>query len=367
MSNQSASNKYWIWSRRRILFIIIALALSTLMFAYPFWRISGWLNLPLWLAIAITLTGFSSQIVARFILRNKTDAIAYFVRRSADLLLGIGPFLLIATLLTELLIGLFDIPTLAAAYTIITLCLFAGLYGVLKARTPEIVKVALNSAKLKTPIRFVQISDVHIGSRSERFLERVMQQVVNQQPEFLCITGDFIDQPDISVTQLESLSWFKGPIYFCIGNHERYEDLDEIVTRLESLNVQVLRNKSVSKNGLQFIGIDDMEHISQVATQLPNFDIQHNHFVILLYHRPHGLEAAAEHGIDLMLSGHTHNGQIIPFNFAVKKIYRRVKGLHEYGKTLLYVNEGTGTWGPAMRLGTRSEITLFEVNPTSIH
>ena len=365
MSSHSHS-KRTVWTRRRILFITVVLVISALMFAYPVWHISQWLKLPNWLSILFTLGTFSSQIISRIVLRNRTDSIAYFLRRGADLLLGIGPLLLITTLLADILISWFNAPAFILARLIMAVCTLAGFYGVLKARNPEVVNVALNSPKLKSPIRFAQISDVHIGSRSKLFLERVMQQVVNQQPEFLCITGDFIDQPNISADQLKSLNSYNGPIYFCIGNHERYEDLDAIVRRLESLNVQVLRNKSVSKNGIQFIGIDDMEHISQVATQLPNFDIQHNHYVILLYHRPHGLEAAAEHGVDLMLSGHTHNGQIIPFNFAVKKIFTRAKGLHEYDKALLYVNEGTGTWGPAMRLGTRSEITLFEISPASI-
>ena len=333
------------------------------MFAYPFWHISQWLELPNWLAILVTAGGFSSQILARVVLRNKTNALAYFLRRSADFLLGVGPILLICTMVADILISWFDAPAFILAWLIIAICTIAGFYGAVKARNPEIVNVSLNSNKLDSPIRFAQISDVHIGSRSERFLERVMQQIVHQQPDFLCITGDFIDQPDISAEQLKSLTSYDGPIYFSIGNHERYEDLDQIINRLESLNVQVLRNESIQINGLQVIGIDDKEHVTQVAEQLPSIDVQHSHYVILLYHRPHGLEDAAEHGIDLMLSGHTHNGQIVPFNYAVQKIFKRVKGLHEYDQTQLYVNEGTGTWGPTIRLGTRGEITLFEVSP----
>lgn len=333
------------------------------MFAYPFWQISQWLNLPKWLGILITASGFSSQIIARIVLRNRTDSLAYFLRRSADFLLGIGPILLLCTIVADILISWFNAPAYILACSIISICLFAGIYGVIKARNPKVINVTLNSHKLNKPIRFAQISDVHIGSRSEHFLQRVMQKVIDQQPDFLCITGDFIDQPNISTDQLRHLTSYDGPIYFCIGNHERYEDLDQIISRLESLDVQVLRNRTVLADGLQLIGIDDQEHPNHVGEQLPSINVEHSHFVILLYHRPHGLEDAAKHGIDLMLSGHTHNGQIVPFNYAVKKIFKHIKGLHKHEQTLLYVNQGTGTWGPTMRLGTHGEITLFDISP----
>ena len=78
------------------------------------------------------------------------------------------------------------------------------------------------------------------------------------------------------------------------------------------------------------------------------------------------LEAAARHGIDLKISGHTHNGQIVPFNLLVDRVYRYTQGLYRPGQAVLYVNEGTGTWGPTLRLGSRSEITLFRLSPAEM-
>ena len=231
------------------------------------------------------------------------------------------------------------------------------------AWTPDIVTVRLTSDKLGKPVRFVQISDVHIGSRTVRFLEKTIQRVEAQQADFLCITGDFIDQPGITEDKLASLKLFSGKIYYCIGNHERYEDLEEIVTRLESLGVEVLRNRSITADGVQLIGIDDHEDPDQVAKVLPTINVLKDAFSILLYHRPEGIESAQAHGVDLKLSGHTHNGQIIPFNKAVDKRFKFTKGLYPFKGSYLYVNEGTGTWGPTLRLGTRSEITVFELTP----
>ena len=147
---------------------------------------------------------------------------------------------------------------------------------------------------------------------------------------------------------------------------ERYEDLEQILERLQSLGVEVLRNRALEADGIQFIGIDDHGDPEQVARVLPFIEVSRELYSILLYHRPHGLEAAHRHGIDLKLSGHTHAGQIVPFHMAVNRVFEYTRGLYQHDNTWLYVNEGTGTWGPTLRLGTRSEITLFEISPGQV-
>lgn len=347
-------------------FTLMILFFSLLLFAYPVWRLGEWLQLPETWHIVSTLILFSSQFIARFVLRDNVNRLTYLYRRAADFFLGMSPVLFALVILIEVanfIINLSpqSLETLAQGALAITF--IAGLWGLSVAWTPDIVTVRLTSDKLGKPVRFVQISDVHIGSRTVRFLEKTMQRVEAQKPDFLCITGDFIDQPGITEDKLASLKLFSGKIYYCIGNHERYEDLDEIVTRLESLGVEVLRNRSITADGVQLIGIDDHEDPEQVAKVLPTIDVLKDAFSILLYHRPEGIESAQAHGVDLKLSGHTHNGQIIPFNKAVDKRFKFTKGLYPFKGSYLYVNEGTGTWGPTLRLGTRSEITVFELTP----
>ena len=339
---------------------------SLLLFAYPVWRIGGWLQLSEVWHIALTLTLFSSQFIARFVLRDNISRLTYLYRRAADFFLGMSPVLFTLVVLIELFnfaanLNPHSLETLAQGAVAVTLV--AGLWGLSVAWTPDIVTVRLLSDKLGKPVRFVQISDVHIGSRTVRFLKKTMQRVEAQKPDFLCITGDFIDQPGITQDKLASLKLFSGPIYYCIGNHERYEDLDNIVSRMESLGVEVLRNRSITAGGIQLIGIDDHEDPEQVAKVLPTINVIKDAFSILLYHRPEGIESAQAHGVDLKLSGHTHNGQIIPFNKAVSSRFKFTKGLYPFKGSYLYVNEGTGTWGPTLRLGTRSEITVFELTP----
>ncbi|MGH1542212.1 MAG: metallophosphoesterase [Arenicella sp.] len=359
------SNKKSKTTRRnfRIRLLTIVLLISVVIFAYPVWRICHWLDIPGWLTLIITLPVFLSQLIARVGLRNRTSRLANSLRMAIDFLLGIAPVLLITVLLGEVALLLNLLTEKPVAIIVLAMTAAMTLWGLSKAWQPQVVTVPLSTEKRDSKLRFVQISDVHIGSRTPRFLQKVMHRINSLEADFLCITGDFIDQHGITQEQLEPLAWFDGPIYFCIGNHERYEDLEHIIQRLENLGVEVLRNRSIQFNGLQIIGIDDHEDPQQVAKQLPQIPIQADHYVILLYHRPQGLQAASEHGVDLKLSGHTHNGQIVPFNYAVNKVFEYRKGLYQHENTTLYVNEGTGTWGPTMRLGTSSEITLFELNP----
>ena len=349
---------------KRRQFLLVVLLLHIPLFAYPVLRLCYWLDLNGWQTAAIFVPLFFSQIVARIYLRHANSGWVFWLRRGADLWLGISPLLLLMLVATELPVALGWIAAPTAAYGLIGLSFALMVFSVLNAYSPSVVKVPITSRKLTSTVRFVQITDVHIGSRSAAFLERVMKKVNSLNADFLCITGDFIDAPGIGDDQLSALRSCPLPIYFSIGNHERYEDLDDILQRLQRLGVRVLRSHTDTRGEVQLIGIDDSEQPSQVERELAKLDVDQSRFVLLLYHRPRGLTAAAAAGVDLMISGHTHNGQIVPFNFVVGRVFEQAVGLFSEGLTQLYVSPGTGTWGPVMRLGSRGEVTLFEVQPS---
>ncbi len=355
----AAANEFKIrdWLR----FIAVVLALHIPLYAYPVLRLCHWLGLSLVPTLAIFLPLFFSQIITRVWLRGHHHLFALWFRMAADLWLGISPIVLILVLLAEPVLALTSLESMLVAQAVLVVALILLVYAVYNALTPTVITVPLSSAKLEQSLRFVQITDVHIGSRSSRFLEHVIDKVNTLKPEFLCITGDFVDATGISEERLVALRNFDGPIYFSIGNHEKYEDLPEIIQRLENLGVTVLRDRALEAESLQVIGIDDKEDPQQVQKQLARMEVLAEKFVLLLYHRPRGLQDAAAAGVDLMISGHTHNGQIVPFNFLVDQVFEMSAGLFREGDTHLYVSSGTGTWGPTMRLGTRSEITLFEI------
>ena len=336
--------------------------ISSVFFAYPVWRLADWLGLPAGLGIGLTVLAFSSQFIARIALRKRHGSAVRWVRQCADLLLGISPILLGCVVLGEVAL-LFGAPSFVLGVGTLLVVLCALLLGMYKAWQPQVIDVDLSSGRVSRPVVFAQISDVHIGSRSRYFLDRVMRQVEQLDAEFLCITGDFIDQTGVTEDELAPLKRFAKPIFFCTGNHEFYEDFDAILMRLKSLGVRVLRGESHLLGELQIIGVDDHSDSRYLAEVLPRVGVSEAHYSVLLCHRPHGIEHAAHHGVDLKLSGHTHDGQIKPFHWLVRMQFPYLRGLYEHEGAHLYVNQGTGTWGPTMRLGTACEVTRFRVNP----
>ena len=150
-------------------FLVIALALHLPLFAYPVLRLCHWLALGAWLTAVLFLPLFFSQIVARVYLRDPKTRLAFWLRRATDIWLGISPVLLCLTLLGELPV-LFDwFSPDSTAQTILTAAGLLTIYSIANAYVPSVVTVQLSSAKLKRPLSFVQITDVHIGSRSSAF------------------------------------------------------------------------------------------------------------------------------------------------------------------------------------------------------
>ncbi|MFB3105280.1 MAG: metallophosphoesterase, partial [Pseudomonadales bacterium] len=185
---------------------------------------------------------------------------------------------------------------------------------------------------------------------------------VNQlSADYVFITGDLIDGRNISEQELSVLANLKAPTYFIIGNHERYVDLEAICTRLGNLGVLVLRNESHTLGDIQLVGIDDAEARTQVSAVLTTIEPLPDKFRILLYHRPDGVRDAAAWGAHLMLCGHTHSGQIFPVNYLVKRFFPQFRGTYQEKDLLLYISPGTGTWGPVLRLGSRSEISMIRL------
>jgi predicted MPP superfamily phosphohydrolase len=362
MSSAATTNKI---HRRPIgmrSFIAIFFAMHIPLFIYPVLRLCDWLELsPPVTALLLTPVALS-QVISRWLLRDVKQPLVRSLRYAADFLLGLSPILLMILLLFEFLVLLGLVDVWSAAVTVLGVSIFISILAVLFAIIPEVKKVTFESSFLNGPLRFVQITDVHIGSRSKAFLDQVIRKVKALQPEFLCITGDFIDASGVAEEQLAVLRTLECPIYFTIGNHERYEDLDEILVIMSALGVNILRTNAIRhREDVQVLGIDDRDDAKQVEQELVKMKVDRLAFSILLYHRPHGLEAAEAGGVDLMISGHTHNGQIFPFNFIVYSVFDRIVGMYQLGGSRLYVSQGTGTWGPVMRLGTRSEITLFEI------
>ena len=257
----------------------------------------------------------------------------------------------------------------AAVVLLVVLCL--GGYALIEARLLRVERVVLRSAHLPPgtpPLRLVQISDLHLGLlRRNGSLQRVLARVGPLHPDLLVVTGDLLDA---QINHLEGLAEqfaaLQPPLgkYAVTGNHEVYAGLGQALAFLQRAGFTVLRNDSIQPAPyLVLAGVDDpaagapADEGALLGTQGTTA------FTILLKHRP-TLSPAAAGRFDLQLSGHTHRGQIFPFNLLTGLRFPLQDGLYSLpAGGHLYTSRGTGTWGPPMRLGAPPEITLFEIRP----
>lgn len=279
-------------------------------------------------------------------------------------------FLLFSTLLVyEIVRLLIKIPQRTAGIGICILVVMVTLYSIVNALFIRVKTINIETHKVSRNYTIVHLSDLHIGSphRSD-FFKCVVEKTNAMHPDIVCITGDLFDRSrQLSKEAYESLKNFNAPVFLVSGNHETYTGYNRVNELIKDTGITFLQNQAVIQDDFQIIGIDysrDKENLKKI---LSSIDIEPNEYLILLHHSPSGMKAAADAGIDLVLAGHLHAGQIFPFNLIVRIFYKYVHGLYHVDATALYVSPGTGTWGPPMRLGSRNEITVIKVTRTPSH
>ena len=223
-------------------------------------------------------------------------------------------------------------------------------------------EINISSNKVKEIKSFVFISDVHLGSNSEKHLIKIIKGIKKYKFDFILIGGDLIDSSTVDINSLKHFMQFKCPIYFVTGNHEYYlKDYKELLSQIENFNINYISNNSIQLNDINLICIDDNISINQQMGIVDNH-LKQDKFNLLLIHKP-TIWLDIREKVDLMLSGHTHNGQIFPFNFFVRIQFKFKYNLHKFKNSFLYVSSGSGPWGPKMRLGTVNEVILFKLAP----
>ncbi len=240
------------------------------------------------------------------------------------------------------------------------------LYGVSHvARGPRVRRVEVPLENLPIPsYTVVQLTDVHIGTMLGReFATSVVEQVNALAPDLIVITGDFIDgrlsELRPHVEPFRHLRARDG-VYAVTGNHEYYWNAEAWLAHIRSLGIRVLRNEHVTiANAFQLAGVDDSTAGEDLPRALEGRDPKLP--LVLLAHHPRTIVRAAPAGVDLQLSGHTHGGQLLPLGWLARLFDPKVSGLGRFGKSWLYVSEGTGYWGPPMRVGTTQEITAIRL------
>lgn len=219
-----------------------------------------------------------------------------------------------------------------------------------------------------------QISDLHVGPTIKKpYVEKVVNQISTINPDLIAITGDMVDGSiDYLRRDLEPLSQVvaKYGTYFVTGNHEYYSGAERWLDETDRMGFTNLVNDNklitIKDQNIALAGVNDYRAHQIIPSHRSNPQaalkgINSKKVKILLAHQPSSIFQANEAGFDLQISGHTHGGQFWPFTYPTKKANPYLSGLHNHNGTQIYVNSGTGYWGPPLRLGVTAEITLFKL------
>lgn len=366
-------------------FLAIALTIWGTLHAYIFWRLS---SLP-WIANHISPLALSiiaaflwlSYLIARILDRKGFQRFFWPLELFAATWVGVVFLLFWCMVATDVVTLGGNVFTPAATITIRTgavalavfLCVLASIQGL---RPATITEYELPLAGLPRELDgtvLVQLSDLHLGSLLGKcWLEKLIARVNALKPDIIVVTGDLVDGNVGRVEPLrESLQKLRSPlgVWAVTGNHEFYAGLAKSVHLLENAGFNVLRDSNEqAAPGLIIAGVDDLTSRSPFTDAHPLTKALANRSqgaTILLSHSPLDGEKAAGAGVGLMLSGHTHNGQIWPFNYFVRSRYRLLTGRYEVNGMTAIVSRGTGTWGPRMRLWLPGEIVRIKLRSQS--
>lgn len=213
-------------------------------------------------------------------------------------------------------------------------------------------------------LKFSFISDVHLnGEFDGSKLKKAFEKMKDENVELVLIGGDFLDNSYKTVTDdIKSIideTNFKHGIYLVLGNHEYYGGIDGNIEYIKGLGINILRDESVKIEGITIVGRDDKHNKNRKSLDELLKNIDKDSSVIVVDHNPQSLNELENEKVDLYLSGHTHKGQIFPFNLMVNYMYENSGGYKKIGNTHTYVSSGLGTWLIPYRIGSKSEILIF--------
>ncbi len=332
---------------------------------------TGAANWYFWILMFLAISFPLSNILV--INRDNVFTRAYYYLSA--LWIGAFAYLLAGAVVAALLSIIFSVVGLPPfsprwALAILALMMLVVIYAYRNAMIPRVKRVQVpisNLPDIWKQRRIVFVSDIHVGAILRRgFLQKVVNEINRLEPSLVLIGGDLFDGGGSKISSLIEPINELAPelgIFMITGNHETYIRQEIAVAAIKSTSIRLLRNEVVDIDGVQLVGIDyptpgrpnnPEELLKQLDRKKPT---------ILMFHEPRRIGLFKKYGVNLHLAGHTHRGQIWPFNHLTKLVYKGLDyGLHTDGDFNLYCSCGVGTWGPPFRTMSRSEIVLLELN-----
>ncbi len=345
-------------------FVVFLVCFSTALFfvnEYIFERFFSVAGVTVKLPLLITLSAFPAVlfVLSTYLSRKHEGRLLLGAYYAASFWLGFSVFAFPSLVISD--IAAVFLPGIKQVLHAVVLAgaLLTAVYASFKAGRLKINEI---SVPLGKGLTVVQVSDAHYGIiNGSECLKELVKLVNSLKPDIVCFTGDLVDGTKvINEDTFLPLKELNAPAFFVAGNHEMIDGLEIVLPALEKGGVKVLDGEEVEVKGIRIIGLGyswDKKSPgkfidSHISDQRPS---------IFLLHEPVVAEKAAEKGISLMLSGHTHAGQIIPFNLLVRIPYKYIAGRYQVGNMVLNVSTGFGTWGPVMRLGSDCEINVIKI------
>jgi predicted MPP superfamily phosphohydrolase len=320
-----------------------------------------------------------SYLIARLGMRFMPRSFSHFLKKVGSYWIGIIFYSIVLLPIADLIAGVLQLASIpASTYIPILGIIFILAIGIIFlrgswnawnpiTRTYQMT-IAKEAGGLKD-LHIVMASDLHLGSVvGTKHLQLLVDRVNALKPDLILLPGDVIDddiEPFIRLRMGEIMKQMKAPlgVYAILGNHEYIGGkIKEFVREMKAIDIEVLMDQSVRiADSFYIIGRKDRSAerfgaggrleiealLEEVDRRLP---------LILMDHQPYHLDKSAASGIDLQLSGHTHRGQMAPNHWITKRLYELDWGYLKKGKMHTVVSSGYGSWGPPIRLGSRSEI-----------
>lgn len=338
---------------RNLIFAAVTWLAAFLVYVYPLTALNHLItDAPIITNSALIAT---TVVTALLFYYFRTHATAAWLGGFAHYGLGIG---FIGTTITSIgLLTAIVAPEYSATIGMICLVTMIGtsLSAIIQGRRLTLKSLTISSDKIKVDKKLIFISDVHLGSNPKSHLAHICEKINALDYDALLIGGDLFDSSAFQTDDLAPLLSLSKPIYFVTGNHEFYvRDHQTKIASLGDYNIQNIDNKTATLDEVTIIGIGDKQSPA-TQTDIAKKLVKPHRFNLILVHQPAIWQTLPDEA-DFMISGHTHNGQIFPFNLLVRLQFKAVYGLYQHKTAQLYVSSGAACWGPRMRLGTKNEI-----------
>ncbi len=362
---------------RFLIFFSVVISVWTVMHAYVLVRLLSLRSIIFFIprsSLFVLFTFLWASYLLGRILFSRWPTVAFPLELIGSVWMGFLFLLVVWFFAADLLTGFGCLWTAAvtpARLSAVGIALLLSLFGIVQVlRGPVVRHEEISLANLpaeQAGLKVVHLSDVHLDVLIGRhWLERRLKQIQELKPDLLFFNGDILDDIAQGKKLLPTLSKFSARlgVFAVTGNHEFYAGFHDSHEIFEAAGFTVLKDEAKEiAPGLVVAGVDDLVTRNRLGLRGDPIEkaLKNRPFGTTLYlsHTPVRVEEAAEAGVDLMLSGHTHGGQIWPFNVLVWSRYGYVEGRYDIGKMILWVSRGTGFWGPPFRLFHRSEILVL--------